>query len=110
MGRGATTGRGAGYCAGFGLPGYANPVPGRGVGFGCGFGGRGGGGGRGRRNRFFATGLTGWQRAGVTSWTDVPVREEELAALKNQADRIGGTLDAIRKRIGELEGAGDDKE
>ena len=35
-GMGAMTGRAAGYCAGFGVPGYANPVIGRG--FGMGFG------------------------------------------------------------------------
>jgi hypothetical protein len=84
MGLGPMTGRAAGYCAGFGMPGYANPAPGRGFGmgfgrgrglggrgFGMGFGrGRGlggcgfGGGGRGWRNMFYATGLPGWRRAG----------------------------------------------
>ena len=29
MGLGPMTGRGAGFCAGFGSPGFANPVPGR---------------------------------------------------------------------------------
>ena len=59
-GMGPMTGRGAGYCAGYPVPGYMNPVGGRG------YGGWGrGGGGRGRRNRFYATGLTGWQRAGM---------------------------------------------
>jgi hypothetical protein len=43
-GYGPMTGRGAGYCAGYNVPGYANPVGGRG--FGCGFG-RGRGFGRG---------------------------------------------------------------
>ena len=28
-GMGPMTGRGAGYCAGFGRPGFANPIPGR---------------------------------------------------------------------------------
>ena len=28
-GMGPMTGRGAGYCAGFGMPGFANPIPGR---------------------------------------------------------------------------------
>lgn len=32
MGMGPMTGRGAGYCAGFEVPGYANPVPRRYVG------------------------------------------------------------------------------
>ena len=33
-GMGAMTGRGAGYCAGFGQPGFANSIPGRRFGFG----------------------------------------------------------------------------
>jgi hypothetical protein len=36
-GMGPMTGRGAGYCAGFGQPGFVNPIPGRGK-FGFGFG------------------------------------------------------------------------
>jgi len=35
-GLGPMTGRGAGFCAGFGAPGFTNPVPGRGFGFGWG--------------------------------------------------------------------------
>ena len=46
------TGRAAGYCARYSIPGYANPTFGRGFGRG---------GGWGRRNRYYATGLTGWQ-------------------------------------------------
>jgi hypothetical protein len=61
-GLGAMTGRVAGFCAGFGRPGFANPIPGRwfgggygapvSAGFGLGFGGgfgRGRGFGRGWR-------------------------------------------------------------
>lgn len=54
MGMGPMTGRGAGYCAGFGVPGYMNAGPawGYGPGYGRGFGrgfARGWGGGfRGR--------------------------------------------------------------
>ncbi|MFW5788197.1 MAG: DUF5320 domain-containing protein, partial [Halanaerobiales bacterium] len=42
-GRGPMTGRGAGYCAGFNVPGYMNAVPGRGMGraWRRGFGGAG---------------------------------------------------------------------
>jgi hypothetical protein len=48
MGMGPMTGRGTGFCSGFGAPGYANPVPGRSFGWGRGFGfGRGRGFGRG---------------------------------------------------------------
>ena len=48
-GLGPMSGRGAGYCAGFNVPGYANPGVGAGRGFGAGrglgrgFGRRGGG-------------------------------------------------------------------
>ena len=38
-GMGPRTGRGAGYCAGFGQPGFTNPIPLRGN-FGFGFGWR----------------------------------------------------------------------
>jgi len=64
MGMGPMTGRGAGYCAGFGMPGYMNPGSGRGYGrgvgrvFGPGFGrGRAGGfpgRGSGRRAGWYA--------------------------------------------------------
>lgn len=73
VGRGPMTGRRAGYCGGYSAPGFMNPAPGRG------FWGRRRGGGRGRRNWFYATGLTGWQRAGMgmpgfgTSWGYPPV-------------------------------------
>jgi hypothetical protein len=51
-GIGPMTGRGAGYCAGFGRPGFASLVPVRG---GVGFGrGRGRGGGRGISRRWFS--------------------------------------------------------
>jgi hypothetical protein len=66
-GMGPRSGRAAGYCAGFEMPGYANPVPDRGFGMGSGpgrgFGGRGGG-GRGWRHMFHATGKPGWMRFG----------------------------------------------
>ena len=59
-GMGPMTGRAAGYCAGYAVPGFMNP------GQGWGYWGAGrGGGGRGRRNWYYATGLTGWQRASL---------------------------------------------
>jgi len=36
MGLGPMTGRRAGFCAGFGMPGFTNPIPGRRFGFGWG--------------------------------------------------------------------------
>ena len=76
VGYGPMTGRAAGYCAGYGVPGYMNPIPGfgrgmgfgRGRGFGRGFGrGWGIGFGRGRDFRNWArmTGMPGWQKAAV---------------------------------------------
>jgi len=109
-GMGPMTGRAAGYCAGYPTPGFMNPVGGRGLGFG--------GGGRGRRNRFYATGLTGWQRAGM-GWpaygaapyaapfvppvAPVMSKEQELDALKGQAEYFEDALDGLRKRIEELQ-------
>lgn len=108
-GMGPMTGRGAGYCAGFAMPGFVNR------GFGGGFfgGGRGrGGGGRGRRNMFYATGLPGWARAGMgiggAALAAGAFRgmsgQPELDVLKQQAQEAADTLENIRRRISELEG------
>jgi len=103
------TGRGAGFCAGFEMPGYANPVPGRGFGMGFGRGrgawGRGfGGGGCGWRNMFYASGVPGWMPYGGYA---APVAnadpEMEKQTLKNQADYLQSELDSIRKRLEEVE-------
>lgn len=102
-GMGPRTGRAAGLCAGFGMPGYMNQVPGRG--FGMGFG-RGRGGGRGWRNMFHATGLPGWARGGAPA---TPARAQELAVLKQHAEHFGKALEDISKRINELESQPADK-
>ncbi|MBN1569801.1 MAG: DUF5320 domain-containing protein [Acidobacteria bacterium] len=120
MGMGARTGRAAGYCAGYGSPGYANPGFGRsfGVGFGRGRGffgrGRGfSGGGRGWRNMFYATGQPGWMRFGghavpypypnpYQAAYQKPDPEAETQALKNQAEILQSELDAIEKRLSEI--------
>ncbi|NQT21613.1 MAG: DUF5320 domain-containing protein [Planctomycetes bacterium] len=104
-GMGPMTGRAAGYCAGYSVPGYANPGGGRGFGRG---------GGWGRRNRFYATGLTGWQRAaaGVPPYGGVPpvyappTKEQELGFLKDEAEGLQGALSDITKRIEKLEAEG----
>ena len=104
MGMGPRTGRAAGYCAGSPVPGYMNP----GFGGGCGFG-RGRGGGRGRRNWFYATGLTGWQRAAMGGTAAIPPTQAtpnpatEIELLKRQAEELAGALDAIRSRLDELQ-------
>lgn len=103
MGMGAMTGRAAGYCAGFGASGYAQPGPGRGFGYGR---GRGfGGGGRGWRNMYCATGRPGWARFGrgaIPYGFRAPDPETETAALRNQAEMLKTELDAIEKRLSEI--------
>jgi len=115
-GMGPMTGRGAGYCAGYGVPGFMNPMAGWGVGprGGRGFFGRGGG--RGRRNWFWATGLTGWQRASM-GWPAYgypaggvppvqpyqPTAEQELAALRDQVKFMEESMKETQERIRELE-------
>ncbi len=118
-GKGPMTGRAAGYCTGNTVLGYVNDVGGRG------FRGRGrrGGGGRGWRNQFYATGLTGWQRA-ATGWPGfgravpqvvmptVPDMspEQQVNALKEQAKYFADTLDGIRRQIDEIEARAKKKE
>ncbi|MBN1435968.1 MAG: DUF5320 domain-containing protein [Sedimentisphaerales bacterium] len=108
-GMGPMTGRAAGYCAGYSVPGFANnAVGGRGF-FGR---GRGGGGGFGRRNQFYATGLTGWQRFGAGApfygaapfpTPAAPTKDQQLDALKAQAQYFNDALDDIKQRIADLE-------
>ncbi len=107
-GMGPMTGRAAGYCAGYAVPGYMNSIPG--WGFGRGFGR----GGRGRRNWFYATGLTGWQRAdnGYPFWGNAngnmpapfsTTTEQEMDMLKKQSEYLEKTLTDLNQRIQELE-------
>ena len=104
---GPMTGRGAGFCAGFPVPGSLN--------MGLGRGGFGRGRGRGWRNWHYATGLTGWQRAamGWPAWgvgassmpltPTPPSREQEVEMLRQQAQNLSGALDEVTKRLDELE-------
>jgi hypothetical protein len=104
------TGRAAGYCAGYPVPGFSRAV----------YGGGHGRGGRGWRNQYFATGLTGWQRGGY-AYTggaapgylpNYPAhaagysRENELNVLKGQAEYLEDSLAGINQRIKELEEKG----
>jgi hypothetical protein len=85
MGMGPMTGRGAGYCAGYSVPGYVNPAGGRGwFGFGRGFGrGRGRGFGRG-----FAV---------------PPTAREEADILKEESELLKQQLQDIQERINMLD-------
>jgi len=98
------TGRGAGYCGGSGIPGYANTGLGQGFGGGRGFSGRGFGGGRGWRHRFYATGLPGRVRfGGYNAPYMTPDPKMEKQELKSQADALQAELDLIKKRLSEIE-------
>jgi hypothetical protein len=100
------TGRAAGYCAGYNVPGFMNPYGGRRF-AGRPFGGFGRG--RGYRNMYYATGLPGWQRynpyppAGATPGYAPDISpEEEMEGLKSQADMLKQQLNDIQARIDEL--------
>ncbi|MDH7598259.1 MAG: DUF5320 domain-containing protein [Sedimentisphaerales bacterium] len=92
FGAGPMTGRAAGYCAGYGVPGYMNHIPGRGL--GRGFWGTG----RGWRHCFYATGLPGWARFG---WALPWGSDKEM--LKAQTDALQARLDQIRSRLEDLD-------
>ncbi len=101
VGMGPMTGRAAGLCAGSGRPGYANAAPGRGSGMGFGRG-RGLGARRGWRHRRSGA---GWARgSGDAVPCQPPDPGIEKRTLEAQADELQGQLDAIRKRLGEIEG------
>lgn len=105
-GLGQMTGRGAGFCAGYEVPGFMNAVSGsrvRGIGAGR---------GRGRRNQFYATGLYGWQRGPMGSPgfnpqyappVLQPTREQEVDALREQVKMMQESMNAAQERIEELE-------
>jgi hypothetical protein len=105
MGMGPMTGRQAGYCAGYNMPGFVKNAGRRGMGTSFGRGvnlGEWGGGFR-RRNRFFATGVPG------RAWFGVPLTPfqqadpaTEIQALKSQAEYLQSEMDAIKKRLDEL--------
>ena len=126
LGAGPMTGRGAGFCPGYGVPGYMNPRVGRGYGRGRGGGfgrGFGVGGGRGWRHWYYATGLPGWARAqgynhpyplSYPAAFDAPgfagaAEESELAELKQQARYFRKALEDINKRIDDLKSREEDQ-
>jgi len=116
LGLGPMTGRAAGYCAGYPVPGYMNPIPGRGY-FGWWRGGFGRGGGRGWRHWYYATGLPGWVRASMGypafgGWVNPALYtsglyplgaeitpKEEMDILKSQAEILKKQLEDIQSQI-----------
>lgn len=89
QGAGARTGRGMGYCNGYDRPGFSNPqAVGR-----SGFGFKRGWAGRGWHRGFIATGAPGWSQ---------PATGQEIEDLIAQANELKTQLEAILKRIGEL--------
>ena len=115
FGAGPVTGRGAGFCAGYNMPGYMNARGGRGFGTGR---GRGMGMGRGHRYMYYATGQPGWMR-GAAGWGMFPAgpqaatagfsQRDELRYLKNQAGQMNEMLAEINQRIDELEKSKENK-
>jgi len=112
-GMGPMTGRASGFCAGYSVSGYMNPVGGRG------YWGRGRGGGRGWRHWYHATGLPGWARApmGHPAWggpvspympqagpfAPTMTAEQELDDLKKKAGYFQEALGQLNQRIQQLE-------
>ena len=102
-GFGPMTGRGAGFCAGYPVAGYANAaVPGRGLGFGFGRG-RGRGFGRGMGRSWAANAyMYGYPYQGGYAPADITPKQE-ADMLKNQAEAMKQEIEAINQRITELE-------
>ena len=86
LGVGPGTGRGMGPCSGDAVPQ---------VGFG-----------HGHRRRWWsrAAGFWGWPRWGVGGVAEVPsTREEEVALLKAEGERLRAELEALDRRLAEIE-------
>ncbi len=93
-GQGPMTGRGAGYCAGYEMPGFINPGFGRGRGFGRGFG-------RGRgfvwRTRFTQAAMPIQQiPTTITEKQEKQYLEQELGALKQEMQEIEKRLKDLK--------------
>ena len=103
-GMGPMTGRAAGYCAGYPMPGFANPIAGRGYGFGFGRGmGYGFRGGRGGRWGMPHSAWYGYGMPYAMPYYATPTQEQEVETLRGQAEYFKSALDEIQERINELE-------
>ena len=115
FGGGPMTGRAAGYCAGYSVPGYMNPIPGRGYGYGYG-GGYGFGRGRGRGfgfSRGFGRGGGRGYRASIAPYAypaapiypALPAQmapEDEVRLIEDDIKYLKGDLKAMEERLSEL--------
>jgi len=100
MGQGPMTGRAAGYCAGYNVPGYMNPVGGRS------FFGRGLGLGRGL-GRGFGRGYYPYPYTGYVPYYPYPTPtpytpENEKQVLENELKIMKDEMKSIEKRLEEL--------
>jgi hypothetical protein len=96
MGMGPMTGRGAGFCAGYGVPGCANPA-----GYGGGYGrGRGRGFGFGR---MYWGPVAPWQAgyAHPAAYAE-PYEMDEKEVLSRQAKYLEEELKQIKRRLDEI--------
>ncbi len=100
-GRGRMTGRGAGYCAGYGLPGYANFSGGPWLGGGLGRGlGRGSGRGSHRGfGRGLAPCLDSFPVPFAPARGRMPSADIERWNLERQAEYLEEELESIRGRL-----------
>jgi hypothetical protein len=106
-GLGPMSGRGAGFCAGFEMPGFANGSPSKGAGmpgYAGGGPGRGAGwlsglrrGGRGNRNWFHRTGLFDWQRGGADNYRTASGLKDELQGFERATEQIRSRLTELEK-------------
>lgn len=108
-GLGPMTGRAAGYCAGYSIPGYMNPVLARGFsGRGRGWFNRGMGRGRGRRweMSYFGVGFPAWGYYGgpsypysteLSSEEEMALLKEDAKVLKEQLKELQGYIDTLEK-------------
>lgn len=99
-GVGPMTGRSAGFCAGYNMPGFNNPIGGRfgrGMGWGRGFG-------RGWRWSSYAA-----PYAAMPSYGPAIAPEQEREYLQNQANALSDQLKEIQNRLSELESKSEKK-
>jgi hypothetical protein len=106
-GQGSRTGRAAGHCAGYNVPGYMNPVSGRFPGYR----------GRGRGFRRYWRGYPDYSGYQYLHYSDYPISpalsaphqmepQDEIKYLERMAENLKKDLETIEKRINELSESG----